>query len=66
MKLVEDWRDFPKWHSTQFAAIITAFPYAWEQMPEAWKAEVDGWGLMLISGLLFAGFLIGRVRDQDA
>lgn len=65
MKLVPDWKEAPKWHSTQMAAILAAFPYAWEQMPLEWREQVDGAGLAVISGLLFIGFLVGRVRDQN-
>lgn len=66
MKLVPDWKEAPKWHSTQIAGVLAAFPYAWEQMPQEWTEQVGGNGLIIISALLFVGFLIGRIRDQDA
>lgn len=65
MKLVPDARNVHKWHSTQIAAVLAAFPYAWEQMPPEWTEQVSGGWLVLISALLFVGFLIGRVRQQD-
>ena len=64
MKLVDDARDFWRWHSTWIAAIIAAAPFAWGQMPADLKAQVPQEWLPAISGLMFVAFLVGRVRKQ--
>ncbi len=64
MKLVDDAKDFWKWHSTHVAAILAAAPFAWSQLPDDLKAQVPSGWLPYISVLMFVAFLIGRVRQQ--
>ena len=64
MKLVDDWKDFWKWHSVWIAAILAAFPVAWVAMPPDLKSAVpDGW-LPYISGVMFLAFVVGRIKAQ--
>jgi hypothetical protein len=34
MKLVDDWRDWWKWHSTYFYAVLAALPEVWLSSPD--------------------------------
>ena len=40
MKLVSDWKDFWKWHSTQIMLVFALIPAAWEQIPDDLKQPV--------------------------
>lgn len=64
MKLVDNAKDFWKWHSTHLAAILAAAPFAWGQMPAELKAQVPDEWLPGISALIFVAFIVGRVRQQ--
>ena len=64
MKLVDDARDWWKWNSTHVVGVIIAFPYAWEQVPDQFKAMVPEWSLPIIGCVTFLAFLAARVRQQ--
>lgn len=65
MKLVSDWKDFWKWHSTHAMAIAAAIPIAWEQLPPDLKSAIpDDWMPWIASGILLAG-IVGRLRNQS-
>lgn len=64
MKLVDDWKDFWRWHSTQFMAAAAAFPAIWLQMPQDAKdmipEAVEPW----IPTALIVAAMLGRLRAQ--
>ncbi|MGC1497279.1 MAG: hypothetical protein WA790_15830 [Sulfitobacter sp.] len=64
MKLIPDWKDVWRWHSTHIAAIAAALPVAWASTPEDVKAYIPTAWMPWIAGVLFLAFLLGRVRDQ--
>ena len=64
MKLVDDARDWPKWNSVHVAAVISALPWAWSQLPAEFKAVVPDWAMLPIGGALFVAFVVARVRQQ--
>ena len=66
MKLVSNWREAWKWHSTQLLALIAALPAVWVSLPPDIKAAVpDEWMPWLI-GVMAVGAIVGRVRDQSS
>lgn len=64
MKLIPDWKDFWRWHSTHIAALAAAMPSAWVMMPDDLKGYVPVEWMPYIGGVMFMAFLIGRLRDQ--
>lgn len=64
MKLVSDWRDVWKWSSTHVVALAAAIPIAWEHLPTEFKAIVPDECMPFVGLIMFAAFVIGRLRDQ--
>lgn len=63
MKLVDDWKQAPRWLSVQFAAALGV----WLALPEGQQALVLGLlGVppSAVSGVLVAGVILGRLIDQ--
>ena len=66
MKLVSNWREAWKWHSTQLMAVVAAAPMVWASLPADIKSAVpDSWMPWLI-GVMAVGAIVGRVRDQSS
>ena len=63
MKLVEDWKQAPKWLSVQFAAALGV----WLSLPEGAQAAMLGLlgvPAATVPGVLVAGVILGRMIDQ--
>lgn len=65
MKLVSDWKDFWKWHSTWIIVVLGALPYAWQELPEDVKLMIPDSYLGPIGILLAVAGVFGRIRDQS-
>jgi hypothetical protein len=68
MKLVDNWRDAPRWLSIQLSALGAAGVIAWQMLPTRLQdALVDRFdGLEWIVGLaMFIAIMVGRVVDQS-
>lgn len=66
VKLVEDWRDSWRWHSTRALLALGLLPGAWLLVPEDLREAVpDEWKAGLAVVIAGAGWL-GRVIDQKA
>lgn len=64
MKLVDNWRDFWKWHSTQAMALLGALPVVWSQIPDDAKAYIpEAAQPWIVVVLALAGIAL-RLRDQ--
>jgi len=64
MKLIPDWKQAWKWHSTQMLFLLTVLPSVWAAMPEDVKAMVPSeWNTAIVTLFAIAG-LAGRLRDQ--
>lgn len=64
MKLVEDAKNFWKWHSTWAMSVAAAIPFAWQEAPDDIKDKIpQDWMPYIVGAVLFAG-LVGRVRKQ--
>lgn len=64
MKLVDDARNWWRWHSTWIAAVMAALPLAWSELPDDLKAYIpEAWGPWIASGM-FVVFMVGRLRKQ--
>jgi len=64
MKLVHDWKQVWRWHSTWIAGLLAAIPVAWVAMPSDLKSRVPDEWLPAISGIVFLAFIVGRLRAQ--
>jgi hypothetical protein len=66
MKLVDDWKNALKWHSTQFMAALAALPIVWMELPQDLKDKVpEDWMPLIMVMVFFAG-VVARVRKQGA
>ena len=64
MKLIPDWKQAWRWHSTQIMAALAALPLVWMELPDDAKAYIpDEWRPFIVAGLAVVG-IIGRLRDQ--
>ena len=64
MRLVPDWKNVWRWHSTWVAALLAALPMAWQSMPSDIKAYVPPEWEPAILALMFVAFIFGRLRKQ--
>jgi len=64
MNLVDDAKDWWKWNSVHLAAIVSALPAVWMQLPPEFKAMVPDWAFAPIGILTFLGMVAARVRAQ--
>ena len=64
MKLVDDWKDAWRWHSTWLAGAIAALPFVWAEMPDDLKAYIPDEWQPIVAGVMFVAFMIGRLRAQ--
>lgn len=58
VRLVDDWRDWWRWHSTKMIVILGAFPAVfpeiWTALPQEFKdALPEGWMKWISLGLMF-------------
>lgn len=66
MKMVSNWRQCWRWHSTQIMTAAAMFPLIWETLPTDVKAFIpDSWMPWVVAVMLVGG-IIGRLRDQGA
>jgi hypothetical protein len=65
MKLVTDAKDWWKWNSVHVAAIISALPVVWQQLPPEFKALVPDWAFIPIGIAMFISMIVARVRAQS-
>ena len=64
MRLIPDWKNAWRWHSTQILAALTVAPLVWAELPDDLKAKIPpDWYPWIIGGIALAGF-VGRLRDQ--
>lgn len=65
MKLVSDWKDFPKWFETWAATAGFAGCIAWNHMPEEWKQLLVAWKYApYAAGAMFVLTMIGTLVAQ--
>lgn len=65
MKLVENWRSFPKWFSVWAMAVLAAAPVAWQALPPDVQAWLPAEWRVAIMVLLFVAGVAGRVTKQS-
>lgn len=64
MKLVDDWKDAWRWHSTQLMTLAVSFPLIWEQLPADAKALIPVTWEPWIPTVLIIAAMLGRLRAQ--
>lgn len=65
MKLVEDWRDAPKWISMRVLALLVILPPVWLALPPDLKAYIPADWMPFIVSLVALGAALGRLKEQD-
>lgn len=65
MKFVDNAKEWWKWNSMQLAAILSALPAVWMQLPPEFKEMVPDWAWAPVGVATFLGMLIARVRVQE-
>lgn len=65
MKLVDNAKQFWKWNSTHVVAVFAAAPLAWAQLPPDIKAYVPDEWMPWVGVVMFLGFLVARLRQQQ-
>ncbi len=64
MKLVSNWKDAWKWHSTQAMVFAASLPFIWAEVPEDVKMFIPPGWMPYITAAVLIGGLLGRLRDQ--
>ena len=64
MKLVEDWKGAWRWFSVQAMVLASGLQGAWLAMPPDLKAQIPGDAVSVISMVLLAAGIIGRLVPQ--
>lgn len=64
MKLVPDWKDAWKWHSTKAFAIIAAAPAVWVSLPDDLKSSIPATWLPWIAACVALAGFVGRMKAQ--
>lgn len=64
MKLVSNWKNAWRWHSTQLLAIVAVAPFVWVELPPDIKALLpEEWRPWVFSVMAAAG-IAARLKDQ--
>jgi hypothetical protein len=64
MKLVHDWKKFPRWYSTWIAAVGASAPAIWLQIPDDVRRTIPPEWLAYAGAAYFVLLLIGRLVEQ--
>ncbi len=64
MKLVDDWKDAPRWLSVRIMAVLAVLPLVWSQLPDDVKAFLPEEYQPFLLTLLAFGGIVGRLKDQ--
>lgn len=66
MKLVANWKEAWKWHSTQAMVFAATLPFLWDQFPPELKALIPAQWMPYVTAAVLIGGVLGRLRDQTA
>jgi hypothetical protein len=67
MKLVKDWKDFPKWFETWAATVGLAGSAAWHHIPDEWRQLLMNWKYAPYAvGALFVLTMVGTLVAQPS
>ena len=67
MKLVDDWKQFPKWFETWAATAGLAGSVAWHRIPDEWRALLMNWKYAPYAvGAMFVLTMIGTLVAQPS
>lgn len=64
MKLVPDWKEAWRWHSTRAFAALAALPLVWSQLPPDVTDMLPEAYEPAVLAVLALGGLVGRMKDQ--
>ena len=64
MKMVRDARNAWRWFSVQLSVVGVAVSAGWLALPADLTSNVPAWAQNVVTGLIFAGVVAGRLIDQ--
>lgn len=66
MRMVPDWQQCWRWHSTHgMAGAVACLIYAWNALPDKMKDDFPAHWAIGMAVLMLAGGFVGRLRDQS-
>jgi hypothetical protein len=63
-RLVRDWRDWWRWHSTKALVLLGLLPTIWLEMPADMKAMIPGHWLQIVSFIVMLAGMLSRITKQ--
>ncbi len=63
-RLVKDWRDWWRWHSTKALVALGLLPTIWFELPPEWKAEIPSSWLKVAALLVAVAGMYSRMTLQ--
>lgn len=64
LRLVKDWRNWWRWHSTKALVALGLLPTVWLEMPADWKAMIPVNWLQGMSFIIMLLGLLSRITRQ--
>ncbi|QHM71369.1 hypothetical protein [Mixta intestinalis] len=64
LKLVKDWPDWWRWHSTKALVLLGLLPTVWLEMPPEWKAMIPASWLQAASFIIMLLGMFSRITRQ--
>ena len=66
LRLVRDWPDWWRWHSTKALVMLGLLPTIWLEMPPEWKAMIPSGWLQTTSFIIMLLGMLSRITRQKA
>lgn len=66
LRLVKDWPNWWRWHSTKALVALGLLPTIWLEMPPDWKATIPSHWLQITSFIVMLLGMLSRITRQKA
>lgn len=66
LRLVQDWRNWWRWHSTKALVLLGLLPTIWLEMPAEWKAMLPASWLQSASFIIMLIGILLRMTKQKS
>ncbi|ARJ43386.1 hypothetical protein B1H58_15975 [Pantoea alhagi] len=66
LRLVKDWPNWWRWHSTKALVALGLLPTIWLEMPAEWKALIPAHWLQITSFIVMLVGMFSRITRQKA
>ena len=64
LRLVKDWRQWWRWHSTKALVLLGLLPTIWVEMPADMKAMIPAHWLQIVSFIVMLAGMLSRITRQ--